>query len=793
VSADDVSTANTTPQAERVSGPDRYATSVAVALETIGKTGPFINYGDVENIVIATGENFPDGLAASGLIGALNGGGGGGTCFETLYAVDDLPGTTMVGASNAFGAPQGVWTTDTASADKIGKFEMGDPSGPLAQPGTRTHKIRVLVRKSATGGPDPAVTVKLYEDGDLINAALVPETDVLDASHPNGIWLEGEFETDDIVDPNDIEVWLDIDNKQVGAPPVARAVQVDAIEMQVTSDGECVSLESTSASNVLLLTRPGSLPGVVAGFLSEVASVTDPTIYVVGGTAAVSDDVVNEITNLFGWDASEVASNLRRLDGKDRYETAASIALAVADIGGDVCVVVATGENFPDALAAGSIAVNGTDLGEYGLCAVLLTRTGSLPAAAEDVLEYIDPDTVIIVGGTAAVSSSVETAVGDLVDADIIRLGGANRYETATNIANHLGQFGWDGNGYPNVYEMPEAALLVSGTNFPDALSAAPLARDRTPILLTQPQSLSAPTNAWIGWNRNEVNTVTAIGGTAAVSDTALNAAAAAALQVAPTVLQSLGLILDEEQPFVQLSGTDVTLTAKAGSTLAFPDGNGWELAIQARQLGQGATFSVSNNAKIVTIGVPSDYWPGGLVTIQEFQAVYNSRSDIRAQFDLYVKPGITMSNQLSDDDFEFADGVAVGLILNVLNTQCEATFSDFVNVKLGVTEVATYGLCGDNTQQIFTLWDNSTLQGAVAGLLTVQLGRTPTAQELQAFAETLPKGPLMVVPGDTPASFEFEEFYSRVQIDAGELVSSGSSELENLTRIRNNITWLNV
>jgi putative cell wall-binding protein len=588
-----------------------------------------------------------------------------------------------------------------------------------------------------------------------------------------------------------------------------------------------------------LLTRPGSLPDVVAGFLSEVANVRDSDIYVVGGTAAVSDNVVDEITDIFGWDAGDVATYLRRLDGKDRYETASSVALAAADAYNDAnCLIVATGENFPDALAAGSVAVNGSNLndptqlslaGHGDFCPVLLTRTNSLSEAAAEVLEStsdIDLEIVLIIGGTAAVSTGVENTISDLLgirefvnsapEVGLLRIGGANRYETAANIANFLNMDSFDGDGYPTVYNMPEEALLVSGTNFPDALSAAPLTRGRTPILLTQPSSLSAPTNTWIGWNRNEVNTVTAIGGTAAVSEAALGGAVGAAAQVAPTVLQSLGLILDEVQPFVELSGSDVTLTAKAGSALAFPDGNGWELAIVARQLTpvvQTPTFSVNAAARIVTIGVPTAGFPDSTVTIQEFRAAFNALSGAKALFDLFVEPGIDVTVDLDNDDFEFADGVAVGLNLNVLNTQCEATnFTVYMDVKLGLGEQEGVGLCGDNTQQIFTLWDNALLQNLVVQLLTVQLGRTPTAAELQAFAETLPKGPLMVVPGDVSPGdlnswifsgfnplfipdnlFNFSELFPRLQIDPLELRSSGSSELENLTRIRINITWLKV
>ena len=88
-----------------------------------------------------------------------------------------------------------------------------------------------------------------------------------------------------------------------------------------------------------------------------------------------------------------------RLDGADRYATAAAIAAATFDDADDV--LLASGENYPDALAASALA---------GVvdAPLLLTRTARLPAATADAIEALAPDTVHLLGGSAAVSDDVE-------------------------------------------------------------------------------------------------------------------------------------------------------------------------------------------------------------------------------------------------------------------------------------------------------------------------------------------------------------------------------------------------
>ena len=95
------------------------------------------------------------------------------------------------------------------------------------------------------------------------------------------------------------------------------------------------------------------------------------------------------------------------VSGSDRYETA--VKASQQTFGHASIAFVATGEKFPDALAVGPVAI-----GAGG--PVLLVRTTSLPSNVADKLVRLDPDRVVILGGTAAVSAAVEEAIDALFD-----------------------------------------------------------------------------------------------------------------------------------------------------------------------------------------------------------------------------------------------------------------------------------------------------------------------------------------------------------------------------------------
>src|SRR4051794_3062021 len=93
------------------------------------------------------------------------------------------------------------------------------------------------------------------------------------------------------------------------------------------------------------------------------------------------------------------AFSFTRLAGTDRYDTARVIAttsFATADT-----VVLATGENFPDALAGNFLAGNRT-------APILLVQHDRIPPATASGLQALKAKNVVLLGGTDAISQAVE-------------------------------------------------------------------------------------------------------------------------------------------------------------------------------------------------------------------------------------------------------------------------------------------------------------------------------------------------------------------------------------------------
>jgi putative cell wall-binding protein len=140
---------------------------------------------------------------------------------------------------------------------------------------------------------------------------------------------------------------------------------------------------------VLLDSRGSSLPYIVE----------PESVFVVGGAAVVPDFNVDRFRSApFGF---------RRVWGADRYATAAALSAAVfpADIHR---VYIATGENFPDALAGATAA-------SRDAAPLLLVRRDLIPAATAAELVRLKPRQIVILGGTGVVSASVATQLAAFV------------------------------------------------------------------------------------------------------------------------------------------------------------------------------------------------------------------------------------------------------------------------------------------------------------------------------------------------------------------------------------------
>ena len=143
----------------------------------------------------------------------------------------------------------------------------------------------------------------------------------------------------------------------------------------------------------MLLATRDELPAATAEALirNGIGGVT-----IVGGTAAVGDAVAAALTDL--------GIAVERAAGPSRCPTSGEVAALAEQLGADGNRVwLATGSNFPDALAAGpSAAADGGVL----LLVDRDTLDGS-PAVGEWIEDHPDLSQVTLVGGTAAISDQV--------------------------------------------------------------------------------------------------------------------------------------------------------------------------------------------------------------------------------------------------------------------------------------------------------------------------------------------------------------------------------------------------
>lgn len=139
----------------------------------------------------------------------------------------------------------------------------------------------------------------------------------------------------------------------------------------------------------VLLVQPDAVPAATD---QELRRLAPGRIVVLGGTSAVSDDVVAELR--------AHSDEVRRVSGADRYATSAAVSRD-AFSGTQETIFVATGASFPDALAGVPAA------GALG-APLMLVEPDRLPAEVAAELDRLRPKRIVILGGERSVSQRLE-------------------------------------------------------------------------------------------------------------------------------------------------------------------------------------------------------------------------------------------------------------------------------------------------------------------------------------------------------------------------------------------------
>ena len=252
----------------------------------------------------------------------------------------------------------------------------------------------------------------------------------------------------------------------------------------------------------------------LAGDLDAPIMLTDPTtlssetewriqglnpscVYIIGGNSAVSSAVEHRVAEIVG-----SASRIKRFAGDTRFDTSLNVAAAVSSPSDTV--IIATGSNYADALSISPYA--------YATRSpvILSDSVSGLDVSLLKQIRSAGYSKAIIVGGANAVPAIVESQLKSNGVVKVNRLAGETRYSTSTKIV--------DFELASNEGFTLDGALLATGQNFPDALSAGSLSGKRSvPLLLVDPGATQVST--YLANHKEDLTHVSFVGGQNAISE----------------------------------------------------------------------------------------------------------------------------------------------------------------------------------------------------------------------------------------------------------------------------------
>lgn len=192
--------------------------------------------------------------------------------------------------------------------------------------------------------------------------------------------------------------------------------------------------------------------------LSELERLNPEEIILLGGEAAIDAGVEAQL--------NELGYETNRLAGETRYHTASLIADELTRDSGSNEAIVASGEEFADAMSVASYAA------AEGLPIYLVEQHAIHPDLMETLQSY---DSLTVIGGPVAISENVVSQLPEPT-----RLYGETRYDTNLAVFDHFG-------------EPSEHLYVATGDNFVDALTGSVLAaRNDSAVALTTSQSITS-------------------------------------------------------------------------------------------------------------------------------------------------------------------------------------------------------------------------------------------------------------------------------------------------------------
>lgn len=225
---------------------------------------------------------------------------------------------------------------------------------------------------------------------------------------------------------------------------IVRGDSVNGIPQVV--DGLTASGLAGAKNAQILLVTPNSIPSSTK---TAIQGLKPQNAIVVGGSATISNGVVNDLKAL--------GLSVTRVSGKNRYATAAEVALEMGSAK-DRTALIVNGHAYVDSLVAGPLAHQG-----YPILMVNNSR-GQVPEETLKAIEALGIEELILIGGEGVISKDLEGELNRLKGVQVkARLGGKDRVSTSLMVGAH--------ESYKNVKEVS----IVNGHSYVDAVAASTL------------------------------------------------------------------------------------------------------------------------------------------------------------------------------------------------------------------------------------------------------------------------------------------------------------------------------
>lgn len=177
----------------------------------------------------------------------------------------------------------------------------------------------------------------------------------------------------------------------------------------------------------------------------------------------------------------KVSAPIEKLYGATEYDTAVAVSKKGWPSGSNKVVIV-NGDIIADGIAA-------TPLASTYDAPILIVKKDTLPQVINEELKRLNPEEVIVIGGTSTINNSVYNSIASSTNAKMSRIWGNDRNETSLKIAQEI-----DKN-----HDVNKVFIANGFKGDIDALTiAAKAGEDKQPIILTDKSIIPTDTYNWM-------------------------------------------------------------------------------------------------------------------------------------------------------------------------------------------------------------------------------------------------------------------------------------------------------